>query len=426
MTMFPKTLLATGAALLLCTGHSAAITGSWYFTGCRFEGRVSNPQVTRTDGTVVITQAPSGSYTLNIQTATSPATITVPLVKSGSDYRAEFELSIAPYDIVRSVVIRDHGGDTLTLNWADAGYEQESPYGGVPDMQKFSALSGALTKTAAPAADANAWEGLHRYNGHLFEADDAFDTLQEDFAEDVQVTRTSTNSFIGTDVGDGDQTPLTLTNGELRWESSSSLVTTEYESPFFLVESFSEMENLRTIQLGNGRAVLLWFGQALHRLTIKATDTSNAEGPYPSVQFASAEVGLLTKATVPVGPPADATTDTDADGVSDLLEYAFNLNPAVADRRVLAEGSGTAGLPAIRRSTPTSGPLRIEYLRRKNAAGLGIAYTVQWSSDLGNWATGGTPQVTSIDDQWERVVVNDPAPGPKRFGRVTVTRLATP
>jgi hypothetical protein len=177
--------------------------------------------------------------------------------------------------------------------------------------------------------------------------------------------------------------------------------------------------------------VLLWFGQGARQTTIKATDSDPGSGPHPSIQYASAEVGLMSLPSGPPdpgGPPADAVTDTDSDGVTDLLEYAFNLNPAVPDRRTLTEGSGSSGLPAMRLDTSTTpARLRIEYVRRKNPAAAGITYEVQWSSNLGSWTTdNATPTVTSIDDVWERVVVTDPSPDAKRFGRLAVSLTPPP
>lgn len=66
-----------------------------------------------------------------------------------------------------------------------------------------------------------------------------------------------------------------------------------------------------------------------------------------------------------------------------------------------------------------SGTVRFEFLRRKNS---GLTYTHQQSSNLsGNsWQPStGSSTVTSIDDTWERVVIEQ-APGTARFFRVVV------
>jgi len=411
-----KATLLIAATFGCLGGKLQAITGSWFFTGAQFEGNVSSPQVTRLNGTVSITQS-GPNYTLAFQFPGTARSVTVPLTVSGTDYRGDLQLSISPDDIMRSVVVRDHGNDVLTVNWVDAGYEQESPYGGLPDMQKFSTVSGALTKAAAPVPDVNSWKGQWNYNGHLFEADDAGEILIEDFSEQFEVTQTAPDAF------NFDNEPTGITNGELHRKSVVSTKQTDYEDEFYLSESTGEMDDVTAVQLGGGRAVLLWFGQGTQQLTVKPSDLELGSGPYPSIQYAYAEVGLMIQSSSLAGPPGDAVTDTDSDGVSDLLEYAFNLNSTRSDRRILTEGTGTSGLPIARLDTTTSpARLRIEYLRRKNSASGGISYQVEWSSNLGSWSTGAaTTMVTSIDGAWERVVVSDPFPAPTRFSRVSVS-----
>jgi hypothetical protein len=108
------------------------------------------------------------------------------------------------------------------------------------------------------------------------------------------------------------------------------------------------------------------------------------------------------------------------DGVTNLEKFAFNLNPLAPDVRHLTVGANNpAGLPG---GAYTGGVLRIEFLRRKATSNPGITYTAQFGSDLDGWTDipVGTPAGTSIDTTWERVVVDDPAGGPKRFGRVKV------
>lgn len=68
--------------------------------------------------------------------------------------------------------------------------------------------------------------------------------------------------------------------------------------------------------------------------------------------------------------------------------------------------------------------MRVEFLRRK---GSGLTYTPKRSSTLAPNSfvpMGGTPVVTSIDTNWERVVVQEsanPATLPQSFALVEVT-----
>jgi hypothetical protein len=53
-----------------------------------------------------------------------------------------------------------------------------------------------------------------------------------------------------------------------------------------------------------------------------------------------------------------------------------------------------------------------------------LTYVHEFSSDLDDWSTGGTVDVTSLNDRWERVKVIDAVTrtqSPQRFGRVRVT-----
>lgn len=124
------------------------------------------------------------------------------------------------------------------------------------------------------------------------------------------------------------------------------------------------------------------------------------------------------------GPDEDA----DGDGISNLLEYACNLNPASSDAGSVVAGSGTSGLPGVALLTAPGKRLRVEFLRRKSTSGSGLAYAAQFCDTLletgsGGWAdAAATPVVTSIDDTWERVVVEDSSPNaPRRFARVKIT-----
>ncbi|MCU0776062.1 MAG: choice-of-anchor D domain-containing protein, partial [Akkermansiaceae bacterium] len=113
------------------------------------------------------------------------------------------------------------------------------------------------------------------------------------------------------------------------------------------------------------------------------------------------------------------------DGVENLLKYAFNMNLSGPDARSLVPGSGTAGLPSLGLTgSGASTMMRVEFLRRK---GSGLVYTPKRSSTLapGSFVPmSGSPVVTSIDANWERVVVEEsanPATLPQSFAIVEVT-----
>src|SRR5262249_1481200 len=118
-----------------------------------------------------------------------------------------------------------------------------------------------------------------------------------------------------------------------------------------------------------------------------------------------------------------ATADPDGDGVANLLEFAFNLNPRINDRATMIAGTGTSGLPLVRLETINNQKvLTIEFVRRRAVGSPGITYHAEFGSDLTTWSETGTVVVTQIDDTWERVKVTDSAINQtRRFGRVRVT-----
>ncbi len=116
-------------------------------------------------------------------------------------------------------------------------------------------------------------------------------------------------------------------------------------------------------------------------------------------------------------------TDADGDGVAQLLEYAFNLDPTKTDSAPYHPTvQPSSGLPRMLvRTDPTGQQLVIQYLRRKAVAGL--SYMPQFSSTLDHFTNAENPPfVESINSEWERVTVGDSGSGGSRFGRVVITR----
>ncbi|MCX6879010.1 MAG: choice-of-anchor D domain-containing protein, partial [Verrucomicrobia bacterium] len=129
--------------------------------------------------------------------------------------------------------------------------------------------------------------------------------------------------------------------------------------------------------------------------------------------------GWMTAAGV---PPDQAGPEQmpQGDGIPNLLKFAFNMDPTKPDVRVLTVGAdGTAGLPG---GAVVGGVFRIEFLRRKALTNPGITYQTEFSSNLVSWVDLTLFAVaTSIDETWERVVVDDPYSWvSKRFGRMKV------
>lgn len=117
--------------------------------------------------------------------------------------------------------------------------------------------------------------------------------------------------------------------------------------------------------------------------------------------------------------------DFDADGIPNLLEWAFNLNPAGTDARTLTPSTGTSGLPHVSLvGSDSTLRLKVEYIRLRSTVVPDLQYHAEFTSDPSNpaWPAGGNViSTTVIDSNWERVVVEDAgATGPRRFARVRV------
>ncbi|MBX7209167.1 MAG: M36 family metallopeptidase [Verrucomicrobiaceae bacterium] len=133
---------------------------------------------------------------------------------------------------------------------------------------------------------------------------------------------------------------------------------------------------------------------------------------------------------------ADPNGDADGDGVSNVMEVAFGTNPGAG-----GSGSGAlqhtggfggggvitnTGQPIVEQQpAPNTVDVRAVFVRRKDAAPLGLGYTVQFSADLGTWQSStATPTVLADDGTYQ--IVSVPYPffvGKKkaRFFRVVVS-----
>jgi alpha-tubulin suppressor-like RCC1 family protein len=121
------------------------------------------------------------------------------------------------------------------------------------------------------------------------------------------------------------------------------------------------------------------------------------------------------------GDDALATSIPFHDGVTNLAKYSFNMNGAAADNSLMTTG-GSSGLPLVELDRSGADPvLRVTFVRRK---GTTLVYTAQRSSDLASFtAMAATPVVTSIDDTWERVKMEETistSTAPVGFARVQV------
>ena len=131
------------------------------------------------------------------------------------------------------------------------------------------------------------------------------------------------------------------------------------------------------------------------------------------------------------GSQGGPTADGDSDGLNNLQEYAFGMNPSQGTATALAWNGSTlesAGTPiAFASGTGGSFTFRAVFARRVDYLAAHLGYTVEFSGDLVTWkASTSNPTVLAADSQLQAVSVPYPffVNGKKaRFFRVKVQSL---
>lgn len=127
------------------------------------------------------------------------------------------------------------------------------------------------------------------------------------------------------------------------------------------------------------------------------------------------------------GTQGGPTVDSDRDGLNNLKEYAFGMNPTLSKISTVAwSGATWVGRGVPTQSITTSAGIstyRAVFARRKDYVIAKLAYTVEFSSDLVRWsASTATPTVLADDGEIEAVAV--PCPSAKiSFFRIKVQTL---
>ncbi len=199
-----------------------------------------------------------------------------------------------------------------------------------------------------------------------------------------------------------------------------------YELHFDLTNFFMPGDYDLELQLTDGSGKVRSYNVLLHTLPMGSTSTLTIHhgGSGYALWAVSQNFG-------PGGLDGELE-DANGDGTDNLLCYAFNLPPFTSPATAMTPGVGaTAGLPAI--SVVGSGAsrrLRIEYVQRIGA-GSGLSYRPQFCTDPSSssgpdgWQDGPAVTPTTIDTEWERIVIEDSVPGAAiRFGRVLVEYTA--
>ena len=126
-----------------------------------------------------------------------------------------------------------------------------------------------------------------------------------------------------------------------------------------------------------------------------------------------------------VGDDRLPDSDGDGDSITLLEEYAYGLDPTLADSAVMTPG-GVSGTPLIR---VVNGRLEAEFLRRRDDPNLSVI--ANFSADLPDGFSPATePEtITNVNVHFDRVVVRDSvgvSSANRRFGKVEVTEIPPP
>lgn len=155
------------------------------------------------------------------------------------------------------------------------------------------------------------------------------------------------------------------------------------------------------------------------------TRIAPAAGSLAAESYGAWQRLYFTPAQIATPASSGPAADFDGDGISNLLEFALNLDPTFSESVTMEPNSGLSGLPTAAVETLGGAQrLTLEFVRRTSASGSGLTYTPQFSSDLSDWQNVGSETVTPINPRWERVKAADSLTlpdAPKRFARLSVT-----
>ena len=225
---------------------------------------------------------------------------------------------------------------------------------------------------------------------------------------------------------------------------TSAASNTQFVGPVFDARGYYEQDDHGAFYLvtGSQNVPTAFYSTRVsqHLAWIETTIGNDPAAPpaVPLETFASWQHGYFTPAQIADATVADPLADPDGDGITNLQEYAFNLDPTFAEPAVMTANTGLRGLPLIRLeaiAATADTRLTVEYVRRTAAGGGGLTYTVQFANDVSpaaagtpdGWQGGGSETAVSINPRWERVKVTDSVPvggtggAARRFARVVVT-----
>jgi hypothetical protein len=204
-------------------------------------------------------------------------------------------------------------------------------------------------------------------------------------------------------------TQATLTR-QLPANGPTILTTHRWERKAFGAASFSPVAGQTAATMAF--VVPMADQGAQYRVSILKPDGTVAYGPSPAVTLMVVNPQLSWRqthfgSTANEGNAADGA-DPDFDGMENVVEYAFGLSPQQGTAGEMRHTGGTleeTGPPTMT-GDEGSGIMYARFVRRKNAAALGLTYTVRFSADLSQWEdSAAMPVVIAQNAEMELVAV---------------------
>ncbi len=202
-------------------------------------------------------------------------------------------------------------------------------------------------------------------------------------------------------------------------------------------QSFSETFDLSSYAAGTNNLsdydyLVLGFARKIDGASAPGVQVSNV---LLSLKSKGQEIQPFEKWVSDLGMgDAAVSDDPDGDGTSNLLEYAFGMNPALANTNYTSYNNDvTPGLPLplVQTTTPNNVDFSAVFTRRKNWEMEGLLYTLQASADLINWEEvdmtstrflRGNSEVEIVSVPCNRSVQTSTGLETAKFFRVSVTQ----